>query len=165
MLKKDPFTALKALGGQLVVSTPAGLLPADSDAAADAVVLSREQVRFYTQSIYDAGLADRPVAASNGPSPFENMRARTLLAELWRRQDAAGISMGRSYESVVLEAALTLLGDPEPEDMALLDIDSGTFVNDTRTYLSRKMARRLGFPDSPAERAREAAIRAAGPLN
>lgn len=74
---------------------------------------------------------------------FEALRARTLLAHLWRKYDAAGISMGRSHESVVLEAALSLLGDPDPEDIALLDADSGKFINDTRTYLSSKLRERF----------------------
>ncbi len=81
---------------------------------------------------------------------FENKRARTLLAHLWRKYDAAGTSMGRTHEAVVLEAAMALLGDPDPEDMRLLDMDSGDLVNATRNYLSAKMARRLGFPDKEA---------------
>ena len=51
--------------------------------------------------------------------------------------------MGRSHEAVVLEAALSLLGDPDHKDMALLDADAGVFINDTRTYLSSKMRERL----------------------
>lgn len=69
---------------------------------------------------------------------WELQRARTLLVHLWRRYDSAGISMGRSHEAIVLETVLSLLGDPDPEEMALLDADSGTFINDTRTYLSAK---------------------------
>jgi hypothetical protein len=69
---------------------------------------------------------------------WELKRARTLLAHLWRRYDSAGTSMGRSHEAIVLEAVLSLLGDPDPEQMALLDADSGTFINDTRSYLSSK---------------------------
>jgi hypothetical protein len=65
-----------------------------------------------------------------------NVRARTLLAHLWRKYDAAGISMGRSHEAMVLEAALALLGDPDMDDLARLDEDSGTFMDDTRSYLS-----------------------------
>ncbi len=34
------------------------------------------------------------------------VRARTLLAHLWRAYDAAGTSMGRSHEAVVLEAVM-----------------------------------------------------------
>lgn len=40
-------------------------------------------------------------------------RARTLLTLLWRKYDAGGISMGRSYEAVLLEAAMDLLGPPD----------------------------------------------------
>lgn len=84
---------------------------------------------------------------------FEQMRARTLLAHLWRRYDAAGTSMGRSHEAVVLEAVLSLLGDPDRVDMALLDKDSGHFINATRDYLSGKMRERLfGKGVQPGER-------------
>lgn len=79
----------------------------------------------------------------DGVHAWEFNRARTLLAHLWRKYDAAGISMGRSHEAVVLEAVLSLLGDPNPEDMLLLDADSGKFINDTRSYLSSKMAKRI----------------------
>ena len=72
-------------------------------------------------------------------------RARTLLAHLWRKYDAAGISMGRTHEGVVLEAALSLLGEPDPQDMALLDVDSGTLINATRDYLSARRATQLGL--------------------
>lgn len=73
------------------------------------------------------------------------VRARTLLAHLWRKYDAAGISMGRSHESVVLEAVLSLLGDPDPADMERLDQDSGVLVNETRDYLSARRAVQLGL--------------------
>lgn len=74
-----------------------------------------------------------------------DVRARTLLALLWRKYDAAGISMGRSQESVVLEAVLSLLGDPDPVDMKRLDQDSGVLVNETRDYLSARRAVQLGL--------------------
>lgn len=79
------------------------------------------------------------------PVPPE-VRARTLLAHLWRLHDAAGISMGRSHESIVLEAALALLGDPDPVDMNRLDNDYN-FLNDTRDYLSaqRRKSSRFGY--------------------
>jgi len=95
-------------------------------------------------------------SASTGSAAFEQTRARTLLAHLWRKYDTAGISMGRSHEAVVLEAVLALLGDPDPEDMALLDKDSGDLVNATRTYLSSKMAQRM-FGRSAANEANPAA--------
>lgn len=88
-------------------------------------------------------MPDEVPLAETGEAAFEQKRARTLLAHLWRRYDAAGTSMGRSHESVVLEAALSLLGDPDPEDMALLDKDSGDLVNATRSYLSSKLAERF----------------------
>lgn len=78
---------------------------------------------------------------------FEQRRARTLLAHLWRKYDFAGISMGRSHEAIVLEAVLALLGDPDPDEMELLDQDSGKVLNDTRSYLSAKMRHRLGLRD------------------
>lgn len=74
-----------------------------------------------------------------------DVRARTLLAHLWRKYDAAGISMGRSHEAVVLEAVLALLGLPDQEDMQLLDADSGVLINQTRDYLSAKRAVELGL--------------------
>ena len=73
------------------------------------------------------------------------VRARTLLAHLWRKYDAAGISMGRSHEGVVLEAVLALLGDPDPAEMDRLDLDSGHLIGETRSYLSARRAIELGF--------------------
>jgi hypothetical protein len=73
-----------------------------------------------------------------------SVRARTLLAHLWRKYDAAGISMGRSHEAVVLEAVLSLLGDPDPEDMALLDSDFD-LIGQTRDFLSARRALQLGL--------------------
>lgn len=73
------------------------------------------------------------------------VRARTLLAHLWRKYDAAGLSMGRSHEAVVLEAVMSLLGDPDPVDMARLDEDSGVLIGDTRSYLSARRAVQLGL--------------------
>lgn len=72
-------------------------------------------------------------------------RARTLLALLWRKYDAAGTSMGRSHEAVVLEAAMDLLGPPDEDEMRRLDHDSGEVVNETRDYLSKQRAKALGF--------------------
>ncbi|MEG0922005.1 MAG: hypothetical protein RSD57_12385 [Comamonas sp.] len=72
-------------------------------------------------------------------------RAITLLAHLWRKYDAAGISMGRSHEAVVLEAVLSLLGEPDPTDMDRLNEDSGVLISDTRSYLSACRAVQLGL--------------------
>lgn len=80
---------------------------------------------------------------------FRNMRTRTLLTLLWRKYDAAGTSMGRSYEAVLLEAAMTLLGDPDSQEIARLDVGSGgELVDETRTYLSSLRAEKLGFGDA-----------------
>ena len=73
------------------------------------------------------------------------VRARTLLAHLWRQHDAAGVSMGRSPEAQLLEAVLSLLGDPNPVDMERLDRDSGALVNETMDYLSARRAVQLGL--------------------
>ncbi|WP_075588269.1 hypothetical protein [Rhodoferax antarcticus] len=73
------------------------------------------------------------------------VRARTLLAHLWRKYDAAGISMGRSHEAVVLEAVLSLLGDPDPNDMARLDDSNFDLIGQTRDYLSARRAVQLGL--------------------
>lgn len=86
-----------------------------------------------------------------GLTDWEFMRARTILAALWRKYDAAGTSMGRSHEAVLLEAALALLGDPNPQDMEALDADPGELVNATRSYLSARMASRLSGAQPPAE--------------
>ena len=73
-------------------------------------------------------------------------RARTLLTLLWRKYDAGGISMGRSYESVLLEAAMDLLGPPDVEDVRRLDALNGSdIVGETRDYLSSERARREGL--------------------
>lgn len=64
-------------------------------------------------------------------------RARTLLTLLWRRYDYGGISMGRSYDAVLLEAAMDLLGPPDTDDVSRLDrMPSGELLNETRSYLS-----------------------------
>jgi len=81
---------------------------------------------------------DRPLPVA------PEIRARTLLAHLWRLHDAAGISMGRSHESIVLETALALLGDPDPDDMYRLDNDMD-FLDDTRSYLSAVRRESLKF--------------------
>ena len=73
------------------------------------------------------------------------VRARTLLAHLWRKYDSAGISMGRSHEAVVLEAVLSLLGDPDPSDMARLDETGGVLLGQTRDYLSARRAIQMGL--------------------
>ena len=69
-------------------------------------------------------------------------RARTLLTYLWQIHDAGGISMGRSHESVLLEAAMELLG---PTDLIEMDLDKGDTVNETRSYLSQKKGASMGL--------------------
>ena len=61
--------------------------------------------------------------------------AKQLLTVLWCAHDSSGISMGRSHESVVLEAAMALLGEAKP-----IDTSHGQFVGDVRDYLSNKRA-------------------------
>lgn len=74
------------------------------------------------------------------------VRARTLLSLLWRKYDAGGISMGRSYESVLLEAAMDLLGPSDEADVSRLDaMQSADLLNETRSYLSSQRARREGL--------------------
>ena len=76
----------------------------------------------------------------------DNMRARTLIALLWRKYDAAGMSMGRSHEAVLLEAAMDLLGPPDADDIERCEHwGGGDVVDETRTYLSKRKARALGF--------------------
>lgn len=73
-------------------------------------------------------------------------RARTLLTLLWRKYDTGGISMGRSYEAVLLEAAMDLLGPPDTDDVRRLEtMDAGELLNETRSYLSAERARREGL--------------------
>lgn len=69
----------------------------------------------------------------------EIVRVKSLLRMLWSKYDAGGISMGRSYESVVLEAALSLLEDVDNEEI----FNSGDLLNDTRTHISELMMKRL----------------------
>ncbi len=85
-------------------------------------------------------------------------RARTLLAHLWRVYDAAGVSMGRTHEAVVLEAAMKLLGDPDPLDMQRLDDVRNDLIGETRSYLSAIRARNLGLKDKSEKRDQLAAI-------
>lgn len=73
-----------------------------------------------------------------------DVRARTLLTILWQRYDAAGISMGRGYEAVLLEAAMELLGPPDLHDVARFETE-GDFINDTRDYISATRAKRYGL--------------------
>jgi len=62
--------------------------------------------------------------------------AKQLLVVLWCNHDRGGISMGRSHDSVVLEAAMALLGEPETPTA----IPHGQLVSDARDYLSSKRA-------------------------
>ncbi len=86
------------------------------------------------------------------------VRARTLLTLLWRKYDAGGVSMGRSYEAVLLEAAMDLLGPPDVDDVRRLDsMVAGDLVNETRNYLSAERARREGLSLSCAHLASDLA--------
>ena len=79
------------------------------------------------------------------------VRARTLLTLLWQKYDTGGISMGRSFEAVCLEAAMDLLEDfRDSDDVMRCDSDSGNVMDDTRTYLSRQRANREGLAAAPA---------------
>ncbi len=68
-------------------------------------------------------------------------RAKSLLRLLWIKYDAAGISMGRSYESVLLESALKLMDIIDQEELPEC---TGELVNETRNYLSSQMAASIG---------------------
>lgn len=74
----------------------------------------------------------------------ELVRVKSLLRLLWVTYDAGGISMGRSHEAVLLEAALELLDKTENEDIS----DRGDLVNETRNYLSSKLLERLNLDES-----------------
>ena len=76
------------------------------------------------------------IGASRMTKPVSELElAKQLLVVLWCAHDSAGISMGRSHESVVLEAAMALLGVPET-----IDKPHGQLVSDARDYLSQKRA-------------------------
>jgi len=77
-------------------------------------------------------------------SATPEIRARTLLSYLWGLFDRGGISVGRSHESILLEAAMDLLGPPDKEDM---NRDYGDNVVEARNYISDKMAGKLGLHD------------------
>lgn len=84
--------------------------------------------------------------------PFDpQVRARTLLALLWRKYDAAGISMGRSHEAVLLETAMELFGEPDVNEIAKLDEPAGygNVVEEARSWLSERRAIKLGFGAKP----------------
>jgi len=84
--------------------------------------------------------------STDGLGVSDAVRARTLLTLLWRRYDAGGISMGRSYDAVLLEAAMDLLGPPDTNDVSKLDkMPSGDLLDETRSYLSSLRARREGL--------------------
>jgi hypothetical protein len=71
-------------------------------------------------------------------------RARTLLTMLWRRYDAAGISMGRGYEAVLLEATMELLGPADLDDVTRFEVEDDC-LNDTRNYISATRAKQYGL--------------------
>lgn len=77
-------------------------------------------------------------------------RARTLLTLLWKRYDASGASMGRSYEGILLEAAMDLLGPPDHADVQrLLGLSSNELLFETRGFLSSQRARQEGLIQDP----------------
>lgn len=129
---------LEEIAGQLVGPAKAEVVSAIDDLRVElgrAIALAMEPMKAAQEN---SRLASVPASTQ-----WEQIRARTLLAHLWRTYDTAGVSMGRSHQAVVLEAALALLGDPDPADMAVLDEDSGRLINDTRSHLSRKMWERF----------------------
>jgi hypothetical protein len=74
--------------------------------------------------------------------PVNNIvRVKSLLRLLWITYDAGGISMGRSHEAVLLEAAIELLSDIDNEDISC----RGEMVDETRSYLSSILAKRLNI--------------------
>lgn len=84
----------------------------------------------------------RPEGEAGTTLPVDDtVRVKTLLRMLWLTYDAGGISMGRSYEAVVLEAALSLMEDVENEEIP----ECGDLLNETRNYLSQKMHDHLGL--------------------
>lgn len=72
------------------------------------------------------------------------VRARTLLTYLWRAYDAGGISVGRSHEAVLLEAAMDLIGPVDTDDV---EREYGKNVNEARNYLSAQKRKEYGLDD------------------
>ncbi len=70
------------------------------------------------------------------------VRARTLLTYLWRAYDAGGISVGRSHEAVLLEAAMDLMG---PVDVIDVGRDYGVNINEARNYISAQKRKEYGL--------------------
>jgi hypothetical protein len=62
--------------------------------------------------------------------------ARECLRQLWQIFDAGGISMGRSQQSVLLEAAMKLIG-PDTSFSTLADHDIQAFMQLVRDEVHR----------------------------
>lgn len=58
---------------------------------------------------------------------------KVLLAHLWSMYDANGESMGRSFQGMILELAIELIGRPTNG----VDFNNGDFLNEVKTYLSK----------------------------
>jgi len=72
--------------------------------------------------------------------------ARLILRQLWQFQDAAGVSMGRSKRSVLLEAALHLLPMPEMHDPDFFRLDD-LYNGAKPAWRKAHSAQQLSFPD------------------
>jgi len=72
--------------------------------------------------------------------------ARECLRKLWQIHDAGGISYGRSEESVLLEAAMRLLG-PDESFIALSDTNTPEFMRVVNGELHKVMQEELKKDD------------------
>lgn len=86
-----------------------------------------------------------------------HVRARTLLTLLWRNLDNGGRSMGRSFEAVLLEAAMRLTEDQwDADDVKRADgARESDFINDTRDYVAALRRHEEGLAAQPAPLAGE----------
>ena len=69
---------------------------------------------------------------------------RVLLSHLWSIYDLGGISMGRSFEAMLLELALELIGrdmGPIPKELS----EPGDLINKIKDELSRTRLEALGL--------------------
>jgi hypothetical protein len=78
------------------------------------------------------------------PDNMKLFYARALLSHLWARYDANGISMGRSFDSMLLELAIEMLGrdnGPMPKEF----LEPGVLLNRIKDELSRARLESMGM--------------------
>lgn len=77
---------------------------------------------------------------------------RLLLQHLWARYDAGGESMGRSFDAMLVELAIELLGtEPCPDRYK----EPGVLLNEIKTVLSGRRRAQMHMTD-PAEPRKDA---------